>query len=70
MFCKNIYCCSFFHKYNTREHLVWKSMITDYCKNGKQECVRLMIMEKNGLYMSEDLLPIGFHATKPLLSLP
>ena len=69
MYCKNIYCCGFFHKFHIRNHLVWSTMINDYCKDGKQECVRRMMFNGGNFKMSDDLLPVGVHATKNLLSL-
>jgi hypothetical protein len=49
---------------------MWKNMITYYCKDGNQECVRRMMFTTGVFAMSENLLPVGVHATKTLLTLP
>ena len=70
MYCQNIHCCGFFHKFHFRRHLIWRTMIIDYCKDGNQECVRRMMFTTGVFAMSENLLPVGVHATKTLLTLP
>lgn len=69
MYCKNIYCCGFFHKFHDRKHLIWKAMIVDYCKEGRQDCVRRMMFTEGDFAISDNLLPVGVHASRSLLSL-
>ena len=69
MHCKRIDRCGFYRKFKNRNHLMWKSIVLDYCVEGNQECVRLMMQNNGDNIISENLLPMGVHATKYHLSL-
>jgi hypothetical protein len=69
MYCQNIHCCGFFHKFHDRNHHMWKNMITYYCRDGQQTCVRRLMFMDGDFAISDTFLPVGVHASSSLLSL-
>lgn len=69
MICSYADACGFFFKFRTRESLVWKGMVKNYCMEGNI-CARRLIFDAGRVPESDDLMPVGVHASKAFLSLP
>lgn len=69
MDCEHVASCGFFRKFQSRESLVWRAMVKKHCQQGG-ECVRRMMIDAGQMYLSDDLMPVGVHASKAFLSLP
>lgn len=62
--------CSFYLEFSSRESLLWKAMINNYCKDGIH-CARHRIYQAEGLKkMPPHLMPSGKMASKAFLELP
>ena len=68
MECKYLNSCGFYRKFQDREHLFWKTMIMKYCKEG-EECTRRLMFDTEEVPVSDDLMPVGVHASRALASL-
>ena len=69
MDCEHVERCGFFRKFQSRKSLVWKAMVKQHCESGK-ECVRRLMINNGEAPPSDDLMPVGVHASKAFLSLP
>lgn len=70
--CKYIEKCSFFENFSTKQSVVWKAMIKNYCEIGAGDlCERCKTYERDGhKKMPAELMPSGTYASKAFLSLP
>ena len=69
MDCEHTARCGFFRKFQGRESLVRRGMVKKHCQQG-EECARRMMFDAGYLPPSDDLMPVGVHASKAFLSLP
>jgi hypothetical protein len=69
MDCEHAKGCGFFNKFQGRESLVWKAMVRQHCEEGN-ECARRVMFDAGHTPPSDDLMPVGVHASKAFLSLP
>jgi hypothetical protein len=69
MDCQHVADCGFFRKFQGRESLVWKAMIRKHCQDG-EECARRLMFAAGQIPPSDDLMPVGVHASRAFLSLP
>ena len=69
MACKHVNSCGFYRKFQGRESLVWKGMIKNYCDNG-DECALRVMFDAGQTPPSDDIMPVGTHASQAFLSLP
>ena len=69
MDCEHVDCCGFFRKFQSRKSPVWKTMIKRYCE-GDGLCARRIIFNAENAFPSDDLMPVGVHASKAFLSMP
>jgi hypothetical protein len=69
MACAHVDSCGFFRKFQGRKSLVWKAMLKQYCEGG-DDCARRIMLDGGQAPLSDDLMPVGVHASKTFLSLP
>lgn len=69
MDCDHIENCGFFRKFKSRTSIVWKSMVKQHCEGG-DDCARRLMFNSGEIPSSDDLMPVGVHASKAFLSLP
>lgn len=69
MECEHVACCGFFIKFHGRISFIWKIMVKKHCEDG-EDCVRRIMFDAGYAPPSDDLMPVGVHASEAFLSLP
>ncbi len=69
MDCEHVDCCGFFNKFQRRKSVVWKAMVKQHCEDGG-DCTRRIMFNDGKIPPSDDLMPVGVHASQAFLSLP
>ena len=68
MACEYTARCGFFRKFHDQESLLWKAMVRQHCQCG-EECARRIMYDSGLVPPSDDMMPVGVHASKALLAL-
>lgn len=69
MDCEHVDSCGFFRKFQNRQSLIWQTMIQQHCVGG-DACARRVMINAGKAPPSDDLMPVGVHASKAFLLLP
>lgn len=69
MACDHTDSCGFFNKFHNRESLIWKAMVKQHCVDG-EDCTRRVMFNAGQTPPSDDLMPVGVHASRGFLSMP
>ena len=66
MDCEHVDRCGFFRKFKGRESIIWKAMVKKHCEEG-DDCSRRFMLNSGQKQPSDDLMPVGVHASKAFL---